>query len=1447
MSTLSAFDEIKSELTSCLQSYNLNETLINQILSNEFINGILELQQQEPANDPFLTTIRNFSSEENLNSVIALKKEFQTTLAHENYFTTILQYTIDSLKDIDIPTPTRSLSSSEETDITTEDVYKAGIITGITFQLIKFSPSATAIFNEVAPSAIMIKEAIEQEKKIWNILSRMGNELLEIAFGVLRTADGAKGLRSPLVLDLDGDGVETKKEDSSVHFDHDNNGFAESTGWVGKDDGLLVRDINGNGQIDDGTELFGNNTVLSSGQKAANGFEALKDLDSNNDGIFNNQDTAWNQVKVWKDSNSNGIVDDGELLSLEQAGVAGINLNYQNYRTVDINGNVHNQTGTFIKTDGSTGAVHDVWFETNKTDTVNKNQIEIPDDIKALPEVKGFGNVCTLQEAMAQDTTGALKTLVQQYMNEPNAAARKDLVKNIIFHWTGVQDIDPLSRKPSHALDNHIQDARYLEALECFWGEKYTNRWWFGMEEQNPHEQAAKVLLQAFQQIFEYVENKLEEQTVCKPLLENIKMNWNAETEQWDIDVSSAVNTLEAMTSQDSSNAKIMLHTLERIIKEQNILTEEINYAFQQAGVNSTSDIQLLLMNFGKMENLISSGDDIIYGTDNNDIINGLAGNDNIYGQAGNDTLIGGAGDDYLVGGTGSDTYFFEGNWGHDSIDNSSTDEKGANPDKIVFGEGILPFDVTIQRQGNDLILSLHDGADTIKVYSYFLDAGTTTNTVDTIEFSDGTVWNYDYVRVAWNAAPQSFGGFTTLSGTNNNDTINGTSGSDFLSGEKGNDTINAGDGNDVIYGGEGNDALYGGAGDDTYIWNWGDGYDTIYDTGNNDTISFGQGITFNDLKFKSIGHNLQIQVKHDPTQGILISNFFNGLNYKIENMVFTNGETIRLSEIPLTLIQDDTAEYIYGTEFGDTIYGNGGNDTIYANGGNDIIYGGTGNDDLRGGDGADTYVYNLGDGLDKIMDLAESTACDTIRFGAGITADDLSYRAEGSDLRIVVKGEETQGLILRDYISNVPSYSLSSRNKIIEFADGSTINLNQVGLTLQQTARISATLTNYDDIVHMAEVSGNGVTTLDGDDIVYGSSYADTITSGNGDDIIYGGAGNDTIRGENGNDYLVGGTGNDYLDGGDGNDTYVYNLGDGLDTIVDYAASTACDTIRFGTGITAADLSYCVEGYNLKIIIKGEETQGLILRDYFSNTALNSTSARNKIIEFADGSTINLNQIGLTLQQTARISATLTNYDDVVHMADVSKNAVSTLDGDDIVYGSSYADNISGGNGNDIIYGGAGDDTIRGENGNDYLVGGTGNDYLDGGDGVDTYVYNLGDDLNTIVDYEGNETIQLGEQINRDDLTFSQSGNNLLINIGDDSQQGLIIRDYFSSAFYKNKTIVFDDNTTLDLRNSAALIQAMNSFSSTNSGTMDLTSPIQNVTEMYDIACNSSTNKNAA
>ena len=172
----------------------------------------------------------------------------------------------------------------------------------------------------------------------------------------------ASETRSPLVVDLDGDGVETVSVEEGVYFDHDGNGFSEKTGWVSGDDGILVRDLNDNGQIDDGSELFGDQTVLSNGEKASNGFEALADLDSNHDGVFDGDDEAFGEVMVWQDKNGNGIVDDGELMTLNEAGITSITLDYENQSITDINGNGHNQTGTFVKTDGTNGTITDVWL-----------------------------------------------------------------------------------------------------------------------------------------------------------------------------------------------------------------------------------------------------------------------------------------------------------------------------------------------------------------------------------------------------------------------------------------------------------------------------------------------------------------------------------------------------------------------------------------------------------------------------------------------------------------------------------------------------------------------------------------------------------------------------------------------------------------------------------------------------------------------------------------------------------------------------------------------------------------------------------------------------------------------------------------------------------------------------------------------------------------------------
>lgn len=540
----------------------------------------------------------------------------------------------------------------------------------------------------------------------------------------------AEVTRSPLVVDLDGDGVETVGVSEGVYFDHDGNGFAEKSGWVGKDDGILVRDINNNGTIDNGTELFGNNSVLSSGENALNGFEALKELDSNKDGVFNSSDEAWNTVKVWKDSNQNGIVDNSELLSLEQANIAGINLNYNEQELVDGNGNTHAQTGKIIKTDGSSGTITDVWFDADTADTIDQAEVIIPDDIKSLPDVSGFGNVHSLQAAMALDESGELKALVEQFMSETNVSARNALLNDIIYHWAGVEDMDPFGRTPSRYNGTHyLDDARKLEALEEFMGRGYLGTWCWGERDPNPNRHAVLFIHDAFDELKEYVKNELLSQTHYKTLLEKVTLTYDAATESWDIDVSQAVAAFEEMFAADVLNTTLVMREFSEIIRTYTDLGDEIIAAFNLLGDENGDIFERELFKFGK--SIGTDGNDIIKDDDVGSIITGLGGNDKLYGNGGDDTIIGGAGNDYMAGGDGEDVYLFSKGFGNDEINALAADGK---KDVIEFDETIMPSNVSIGRQDFDLILTItyDDGtlADSIRVHSYFQEQGTSSATL---------------------------------------------------------------------------------------------------------------------------------------------------------------------------------------------------------------------------------------------------------------------------------------------------------------------------------------------------------------------------------------------------------------------------------------------------------------------------------------------------------------------------------------------------------------------------------------------------------------------------------------------------------------------------------------------------------------------------------------------
>ena len=257
---------------------------------------------------------------------------------------------------------------------------------------------------------------------------------------------GWREIITPIIFDLDGDGVETKSLSDDVLFDHDGNGLSERSGWVGPDDGLLTWDRNGNGTIDDGSELFGNYTPISGGNKAANGYEALAFLDSNSDGKIDASDTAWSQLRIWKDIDGSAYSSQGELMSLSTAGIQSLDTSYVISSNVDPQGNEHRQVSTFTKTDGSLGTTTDVWFQRDTSTTYAKSWLDESPEIAALPDLTASGNMYDLHQAMVRDSTGSLKTLVGQFGLTPNKSVRYSLLEQILFKWAGVDGIDPASR-----------------------------------------------------------------------------------------------------------------------------------------------------------------------------------------------------------------------------------------------------------------------------------------------------------------------------------------------------------------------------------------------------------------------------------------------------------------------------------------------------------------------------------------------------------------------------------------------------------------------------------------------------------------------------------------------------------------------------------------------------------------------------------------------------------------------------------------------------------------------------------------------------------------------------------------------------------------------------------------------------------------------------------------
>lgn len=174
------------------------------------------------------------------------------------------------------------------------------------------------------------------------------------------------------MINLDDEGLITTslKNGEYVFFDIDGDGLKEKTAWISGGNAFLAVDKNGNGVIDDVNELFG-------GKERGAGFAKLSQLDSNGDGKIDKSDERYSELLLWQDRNFDGITDDGELQSLEAAGVECIDLNYIS-QDVWQNGNLLGEVSSGIYS-GKDVNVVDVYFKFSKVQGVDSSFSKIID------------------------------------------------------------------------------------------------------------------------------------------------------------------------------------------------------------------------------------------------------------------------------------------------------------------------------------------------------------------------------------------------------------------------------------------------------------------------------------------------------------------------------------------------------------------------------------------------------------------------------------------------------------------------------------------------------------------------------------------------------------------------------------------------------------------------------------------------------------------------------------------------------------------------------------------------------------------------------------------------------------------------------------------------------------------------------------------------------------
>lgn len=469
----------------------------------------------------------------------------------------------------------------------------------------------------------------------------------------------------------------------------------------------------------------------------------------------------------------------------------------------------------------------------------------------------------------------------------------------------------------------------------------------------------------------------------------------------------------------------------------------------------------------------------------------------------------------------------------------------------------------------------------------------------------------------------------------------------------------------------------------------------------------------------------------------------------------YANGpDDIEGSNLADMLIGNGGNDYIVGEGGDDILLGGVGRDEIYGGTGDDILIGGLDDDYLEGGRGSDTYVFHHGDGRDTI----HADNHDILKLGQGITAQSVQFIIKGKDL--VIRIDEYNRVTLQSWFHGA-GYQLD----MLRFADGDQLSASQVNalqLVIEATSGHDRILgTSHRNLIE-GGAGNDSLSGMDGDDILKGGADNDTLLGGNGNDILEGGVGNDRLEG---------GAGTDTLRGGDGFDTYVFQLGDGHDTI----EADQQDTLQLGPGITAASLQVSRKGHDLVLVIDNDNQ--VTIAGWFRALGLQLAA-----LQFWNGKQLSRDQIN-----AMHLPLRGTPEDD--HLVGGEQSS--------LIHGGAGNDRLDGQGGDDQLDGETGDDLLRGGAGDDILVGGPGRDTMYGDGGTDIYLFRPADGRDTIF-ADRQDILRFGAGIAPSQVSRLQRDNDLVLRMDTGTGDEIIIVNWFHSPQSQVARFEFADGTSM-------------------------------------------------